>query len=53
MIVVCAWCKAKIGEEEPLEDKSITHGICASCARKMWDETIKPAEPEKEKKLLT
>jgi len=31
MIRVCTWCREVIGEKEPLEDKSLTHGICESC----------------------
>ncbi len=31
MIRVCAWCKKVIGEKEPFEDKSVTHGICQDC----------------------
>ena len=31
---VCAWCKKDMGEKPPLEDKSITHGICPECLRK-------------------
>lgn len=34
MIRWCSWCNTKIGEKEPLEDKSITYGICDSCAEK-------------------
>ena len=28
---VCAWCQKSMGETEPLEDKSITHGMCPEC----------------------
>ena len=31
MIKMCAYCKEKIGEKEPYEDKSETHGICGIC----------------------
>ncbi|GAI37570.1 unnamed protein product [marine sediment metagenome] len=31
MEIVCAWCQRKIGERPPLEDKSISHGICDKC----------------------
>jgi len=31
MIRICAWCKLKIGEKEPFQDKSETHGICGCC----------------------
>jgi len=32
---VCAWCGKDMGEREPLEDKSITHGMCEDCYKKM------------------
>lgn len=31
MIVMCSYCKRRIGEKEPLEDKRLTHGICGEC----------------------
>lgn len=31
MIVVCSWCNATMPMKPPLEDTSITHGICADC----------------------
>jgi len=35
MIKVCAWCKKVKAEEiEPLDDKSVTHGICEECLAK-------------------
>lgn len=38
MIVKCAWCGKIIGEKEPLEDKSVTHGICPECVKKYFPE---------------
>ncbi len=35
MIRVCCYCKRKMGEKEPLEDKTETHGICKKCYRKV------------------
>lgn len=35
MIRVCCYCNAKMGEKEPLEDKTETHGICKKCYRKV------------------
>lgn len=32
MILMCAWCGEVLGEKEPLDDKSLTHGICKPCA---------------------
>ena len=31
MKVVCCACKKDLGEKPPLENKSISHGYCASC----------------------
>ena len=35
MKIVCAWCGKKLGEKEPYDDKSVTHGICQKCKAKM------------------
>jgi len=32
MIVICAWCKKELGEKEPMENKTETHGVCCFCA---------------------
>ncbi len=39
MKIVCAWCPdgsptKDMGESEPLDDDSVSHGICASCLEK-------------------
>ena len=54
MIRVCAWCGKAMGEREPMEDKSITHGICPECYEKVTGKpytgislTEKPEEAEK------
>jgi len=31
MIRVCIRCEKVMGEKEPLEDESLTHGICDEC----------------------
>jgi hypothetical protein len=31
MKVECAWCKKDLGSKEPLEDRSVSHGICPEC----------------------
>ena len=36
MIIVCAWCKKRMGEKPPYEDKSETHGICQECLEKYF-----------------
>ena len=38
MIVICSWCNKVTGEKSPFEDKSITHGICEECRRKVSEE---------------
>ena len=34
MKIICAWCGKHLGEKPPYDDDSVTHGICAECARK-------------------
>jgi len=34
MMVRCAWCGRTEGEKEPLEDRSVTDGICDDCLAK-------------------
>ena len=36
MIIKCAWCGKYMGEKEPYEDKSVTHGICPECRAKYF-----------------
>ncbi len=31
MIRQCAWCRRVIGEVPPLQDDSVTHGLCPEC----------------------
>jgi hypothetical protein len=31
MKVICAWCRADLGEKEPLEGHETSHGICKDC----------------------
>jgi len=31
MIRICCKCNEKIGEKKPLQDPSITHGVCDKC----------------------
>ena len=38
MVILSAWCETKIGEKPPLEDKSVTYGICQQCYQKMLAE---------------
>lgn len=31
MKVICSYCRCDMGEKEPLEDESISHGMCDDC----------------------
>ena len=44
MIRICAWCGKILGEKEPLEDRSETHGMCDGCLEKLKAENQKPTE---------
>jgi len=41
MLIICSWCKKKLGEKEPLEDKRETHGICSECYEKLTKKKVK------------
>ena len=32
MMRMCAWCGSKLGQAAPLEDVTVTHGICVTCS---------------------
>jgi DNA-directed RNA polymerase subunit RPC12/RpoP len=36
LVIKCAWCGKYLGEKEPYEDKSETHGICPECLAKYF-----------------
>lgn len=44
MFIFCSWCAKAMGEKEPLNDRTITHGVCSLCqeeiARQMkeWEQ---------------
>jgi len=38
MRVICSWCRKSIREKEPLGDKSVSHGICEECSKKIKNE---------------
>jgi len=38
---ICAWCNKDMGEKEPLEDESVTHGMCMECLRRVSHEVPK------------
>ena len=31
MVAACAYCKGFIGLRDPIEDPTVTHGICDAC----------------------
>jgi hypothetical protein len=35
LVRICSMCKKTMGEKEPLEDKSETHGYCDECLKKL------------------
>lgn len=41
---VCAWCNKDMGEIEPFNDISVTHGICKECLQAKKAETNKMSE---------
>lgn len=41
MKIVCAWCKKRLGEKEPFEDKRVTHSQCPACKAEFFPATIK------------
>ena len=45
MKVVCAWCGKDMGEKPPLEDKSITHGMCEDCLKKELKSACRVVSP--------
>ena len=36
LVIKCAWCGKYLGEKEPYEDMSVTHGICPECRAKYF-----------------
>lgn len=45
MEISCAWCKRHMGEKEPLEDRSVTHGICPPCGDESMAEMLVRPSP--------
>jgi hypothetical protein len=35
MTRMCAWCGNKLGQAAPLDDASVTHGICLTCSLRL------------------
>lgn len=44
MLAICAWCKANLGEKEPLDDTRITHSICRTCYGAKPNDDTPPAD---------
>jgi len=40
VIRICADCRKFLGEKEPFEDKSITHGLCGRCMKKIKKQLV-------------
>jgi hypothetical protein len=47
MTIVCAWCKKKICEKEPLEDDSVSHSICEICYGNEKKKTFRQEKSDK------
>ncbi len=52
-IRACAWCKSVMGEKPPLEDKTISHGICFTCEEEQMKqfEERKPGHLRRKKEI--
>jgi DNA-directed RNA polymerase subunit RPC12/RpoP len=37
---MCAWCKRKLGEIEPMTDDRLSHGICPECRARVMQEML-------------
>ena len=54
MVRICCYCQKIMGEKEPLENKSITHGICPDCNRKLEEqEKLNENQPPQKKGTYT
>ena len=36
--VICSWCQRSLGEKPPVDDSSISHGMCLTCLLQMQEE---------------
>ena len=41
MKIVCAWCKRRLGEKEPFNDRRTTHVLCPVCKDEFFPATGK------------
>ena len=46
LVIKCAWCGKYMGEKEPYEDKSVTHGICSECRAKYFPKKKNDLSPQ-------
>lgn len=38
ILIRCGWCGKDMGKKQPMEDESITHGICEDCLAELMQE---------------
>lgn len=41
ILIRCAWCDRDMGEKEPLDDDSMTPGICQECYQRQFPDVPK------------
>ena len=41
MIIICSWCKTFLGIKAPLNDDSVSNGMCEGCKAKFLEEIRK------------
>ena len=34
MVTICAWCQRFMGMKEPVDEATVSHGICSVCAER-------------------
>ncbi len=52
MTVICAWCQKHIGEKEPIEIQTETHGICQGCFTEMVERVQHDETPHVEEEAF-
>ena len=49
MVARCVYCQAFLGDREPLDDPSVTHGACDPCIERAlaeWDAAMGETAPK-------
>jgi len=46
MIRQCAWCGNVIGQKPPIENRTVTHGMCPTCSRNFLQSNQNVWKPE-------